>query len=87
MDYRQRPLKYYAERADIYPGFGSETYNQLLNTFFQGLGVPPSEYEVYGDGGGFGSFDISKAAYQYLRGEYDILVGKRNKTLPFISLV
>lgn len=86
VDYRQRQLKYYAGRSDIFPAFGSESYNQLMNTIFQGMGVPPSEYEQYGDGGGFGSFDTN-TVMEYLRGEYDSLRAKRKSTLPFISLV
>jgi Protein of unknown function (DUF1552) len=86
VDYRQRDLKYYAGRSDIFPGFGSETYNQLMNTFFRGFGLSPTDYEQYGDGGGFGSFDTN-SVMEYLRGEYDSLRAKRKNTLPFISLV
>ena len=86
MDYRQRPSKYYASRSDIFPAFGSETYNQLMNTFFKGFGLAANEYEQYGDGGGFGTFDTN-SEMQYLNGEYDSLKAKRKNTLPFISQV
>ncbi len=44
-------------------------YNDVLITVFKALGVPPSEYEKYGSGKGFGAYVDS---------------GSRNTTLPVI---
>jgi hypothetical protein len=87
MDYRLKPLQYYAGRNDIFPAFGNQTYNQLLITIMRGMGLQPADYMSYGDGKGFGTFDTSPAILQYLNGEYTGVEAKRNTTLPFISNV
>lgn len=85
MDYRLKPLKYLAGREDIHTAFGNQTYNQLLITIMRGMGLQPSDYLQYGDGKGFGSFDLS--TIDFYNNEYAGVEVKRNNTLPFISNV
>ncbi|MGE0528764.1 MAG: DUF1552 domain-containing protein [Bdellovibrionales bacterium] len=80
MDYRIKPLTYYAGRSDIFPGMGSRTYNSLLITIMRALGLPDSEFMQYGDGGGYGTYSLAKLAYH--RGQYTPFQSLRNATLP-----
>ncbi|MGE0527989.1 MAG: DUF1552 domain-containing protein, partial [Bdellovibrionales bacterium] len=55
IDYRVRPLVHAFNRTDL-PAVGSRTYASLLITIMRALGLQPSEYLSYGDGGGFGTY-------------------------------
>ncbi len=82
VDYRQRPFKYIANRTD-FPAMGRSS-NQFLITAMRSMGLQPSEYNDYGDGGGFGQFSSN---VQYSDNAYEKYRPFRNQTLPFISNV
>ncbi|HWU42308.1 MAG TPA: DUF1552 domain-containing protein, partial [Bdellovibrio sp.] len=77
LDYRQRPIFAHPSQPT---GIG-RSYTQLLVTFMQALGLQPSEYVSYGDGGGFGSFNANAL---YTEGHYIPYEKFRNDPLPFI---
>jgi hypothetical protein len=79
LDYRQKPLFYYANRHD-FPPMG-RSYTQLLVTVMRTMGLQPGEYMSAGDGGGFGMFDDTHA---YQSGHYKPYRLHRNSPLPFI---
>lgn len=78
MDYRQRPFYRHPDGQDI-----GRSYSQLLITYMHALGLQPSEYLQYGDGGGFGTF---KKDVAYSNNRYVPYEKFRNDILPFIGL-
>ncbi len=82
IDYRKRPFFRIADRSD-FPAIG-RSYSQFLITVMRSMGLQSSEYNSYGDGGGFGLFASN---VQYSNGAYEVYRSARNQTLPFISLV
>lgn len=82
IDYRQRPFTYIADRTD-FPAMG-RSYSQFLITAMRSMGLQPSEYNDYGDGGGFGIFSSNVS---YSNNRYEPYRQFRNQTLPFISNV
>jgi hypothetical protein len=76
VDYRKRPFDPHPDQPS---GMG-RSYTQLLITFMQSLGLQPSEYLQYGDGGGFGSFNRNAG---YSNGHYIPYEQFRNDRLPF----
>ncbi len=82
IDYRKRPFFRIASRGD-FPAIG-RSYTQFLITVMRSMGLQPSEYNSYGDGGGFGIFSSNVT---YSNGSYEVYRASRNQTLPFISLV
>lgn len=80
VDYRQKPLK---EFAYYYPG---RPYKQLLQSIMLAMGVPKSEYMLYGDGNGFGEFkpginqfgQVSTTLFKPYEAEH-------NDPLPFVT--
>ncbi len=79
MDYRQRPFFRHPDGQNI-----GRSYTQLLVTFMRALGLPPTDYLQYGDGGGFGSFNKNVS---YTNGRYIPYEASRNDVLPFIGQV
>jgi hypothetical protein len=79
VDYRQKPLVYYAGRKD-FPPMG-RSYTQLLVTVMRTMGLQPDEYMSAGDGGGFGLFDDT---HPYQNGRYKPYRLQRNNPLPFV---
>ncbi len=80
MDFRLRPhFQYLAGRSDFAPL--GQSYNRLLITIMQAMGMQPSEYLKEGDGGGFGQF---KTDIQYLTNQYTQYFGQRNDPLPIV---
>ena len=82
VDYRKRPYTHLASRTD-FPAMG-RSYSQFLITAMRSMGLQPSEYNDYGDGGGFGYFGSN---IQYSNNFYEQYRQFRNQTLPFISNV
>lgn len=82
IDYRQKPLK---EFQYYYPG---RPYKQLLQSMMQAMGVPKSEYSLYGDGNGFGEFQVGINQFGAVSTDmFKAYQGEHNDPLPFVSKV
>lgn len=78
VDYRTRPLKYYASRED-FPAVG-RPYNQFLVSLMLAMGLQRSEFEMYGNNGKFGEFTFG----EYYNKEYDAYKTNYTDVLPFL---
>lgn len=79
VDFRTRPFRYYASRGD-FPSMG-RPYNQLLASIMLGMGVPRSEFSLYGQRPGkFGGFGLG----EYYNGEYDSYLTTYDDPIPFV---
>jgi hypothetical protein len=77
MDFRQKPLKdagtgYYVGRPQ----------KQLLQAFMTAMGVPQSEYMLYGNGTGYGEFGTTAKGVDV----YSVYKNEHNNPLPFFKI-
>lgn len=80
VDFRQKPLK---EFSYYYPG---RPYKQLLQSMMLAMGVPKSEYMLYGDGGGFGEFKPGINQFGQVSADlFKAYQGEHNDPLPFVT--
>ncbi len=82
VDYSQQNMKNWPN-----PGYTpGRPYKQLLQSIMQSMGVPKSEYTLYGDGNGFGEFKEGINQFGKVRPDaFTAYRNEHNDLLPFIT--
>lgn len=83
VDYTQRPTTTMFGSSWFSPG---RPYKQLLQSIMQSMGVPKSEYMLYGDGLGFGEFKEGINQFgKVTKNTYTPYINEHNDVLPFVT--
>jgi hypothetical protein len=78
IDFRQKPLVHISGLDNYWPG---RPHKQLLQAMMAGMGVPKSEYVLYGKDGGFGQFSTTVKGVSTT---YSPFAAEHNDPLPFV---